>query len=136
VGLVEIALAAARDEVLLRGILRRSFAPVLGRGEFSALASVAGAAWVFGLGEAHAAVLVREAALALVAVELWRLDDGAFAAIGMQVAFRFAEASFGGAQAPASVLLAESAALASAALILARRPEADDLAAARAQALH
>ena len=60
------------------------------------LATLASAAWVFGLGEANVALLVREAALALVAVELWRLDDGAFPAIGFQLAFRFLEASFGG----------------------------------------
>jgi hypothetical protein len=131
VGLVEIALAAARDEVLLRGILRRGFAPILGRGPYAALAAAAGAAWVFGLGEGHALVLVREAALALVAVELWRLEDGAFAAIGFQLAFRFLEASFGGAQAKAQVLLVEACALAAAALVLARRPDPEDSSEAR-----
>lgn len=136
VGLVEIGLAAARDEVLLRGILRRGFAPLLGRVAFSALSAAASAAWLFGLGEAHAAVLVREAALALVAVELWRLEDGAFAAIGFQLAFRFLEASFGGAQAKAPVLAAESAALVVAAIALARRPDPEGIDDARSRTLH
>jgi hypothetical protein len=136
VGLVEIGLSAARDEVLLRGVLRRGFAPLLGHAAYAALSAFAAAAWVYGLGEAHVAVLAREAALALVAVELWRLEDGAFAAIGFQVAFRFLEASFGGAQAKASVLAAESVALLVAALVLARRPEPDELVAARDHALH
>jgi hypothetical protein len=136
VGLVEIALSAARDEVLLRGILRRGFAPLLGRVAYAGLSALAAAAWVHGLGEAHAGVLVREAALALVAVELWRLEDGAFAAIGFQIAFRFLEASFGGAQAKLPVLAAETAALVVAALVLARRPDPEDLAEAHARPLH
>jgi hypothetical protein len=136
VGLVEIGIAAARDEVLLRGILRRGFAPLLSPLAYAALAALASAAWVYGLGEAHVAVLVREAAVALVAVQLWRLEDGAFAAIGFQLAFRFLEASFGGAQAKAPVLAAESAALVVAAFVLARRPGPDDLAEPHPRTLH
>lgn len=133
--LVEIGLSAARDEVLLRGVLRRGFAPLVPQPWLSLALAGAGAAWAFGLGEAHAAVLVREAALALVAVELWRLVDGAFVAIGFQLAFRFLEASYGGSQAKPSVLFGETVVLVIAAVALARQSEPEDLVAAREASL-
>jgi hypothetical protein len=129
--LVELVLASARDEILLRGMLRRGFGALVPRPIFSAFAAFAAAAWMFGLGESHVTVLVREAALALVAVELWRLDDGAFSAIGFQVAFRFFEASFGGARAPGAVLFLEAVALGGLAVALATRAEPADIVEAR-----
>ncbi len=134
VGVVEIALAAARDEILLRGLLRRGFSALLPRLGYTFLAAIAAAAWSFGLGETSLAVIAREAALALVAVELWRLDDGAVSAIGFQLGFRFLEAPFGGNGAQAPVLLAETAALALTAAVLARREEPSDLLEGRARA--
>ena len=133
--IVELGLSAARDEVLLRGILRRGFATIVPQPWLSLALAGAGAAWAFGLGEAHAAVLLREGALALVAVELWRLADGAFMAIGFQLAFRFLEASYGGAQAKPSVLFVETVVLVVAALALTRRREPEDLVAAREASL-
>lgn len=131
IAIVELALSAARDEMLLRGMVRRAFGPLVPAPVLSLVAAAAGAAWAFGLGEAHVAVLLREGALALVALELWRLSDGAFVAMGFQIAFRFLEASYGGAQASASVLVAEALALAVAAAILARQEEPEDLRLAR-----
>ncbi len=131
VAVLELALAAARDEVLLRGMLRRGFGSLVSRPVFSLFAALASAAWMFGLGEAHPFVLVREAALALVAVELWRLDDGAFPAIGFQVAFRFVEAAFGGTRAVTSVLVVETLVLAMGAAWLACREDPADIAEAR-----
>ena len=131
VAVLELALAAARDEVLLRGMLRRGFGSLVSRPVFSLFAALASAAWMFGLGEAHPFVLVREAALALVAVELWRLDDGAFPAIGFQVAFRFVEAAFGGTRAVTSVLVVETLVLAMGAAWLACREDPADIVEAR-----
>ncbi len=134
VGVVEIALAAARDEIMLRGMLRRGFAGLMSRPAYGALASFAAAAWTFGLGETHGTVLLREGALALVAVELWRLDDGAFSAIGFQLGFRFLEAAYGGSDARAPVLIVETGALLAVAVWLARRDEPADIVEARVSA--
>ncbi len=130
-GALELLLAGARDEILLRGMIRRGFAGILSRPMVSVVAALAGCAWAFGLGEDHLEVLLREGALALVAVELWRLDDGAFSAIGFQAAFRFLEASFAGTKAVPSVLVAESVVLALTAVILWQKPDPADVVEAR-----